>query len=159
MPDIFHTARAALLALVCLAMPVQAQEYHVGPVVAIDGDTLRVWDAQGKEEVIRVLGLDTPETYGADCDEERERGFNAHGRLQHLLNVYAGRVRFERKLKLNGEPAADLRGRTLARVLIGVSAQDVALMMIQEGRARAYNGGRRAPWCPAPFGQPREGAY
>jgi micrococcal nuclease len=143
MPDIFHTARAALLALVCLAMPVQAQEYHVGPVVAIDGDTLRVWDAQGKEEVIRVLGLDTPETYGADCDEERERGFNAHGRLQHLLNVYAGRVRFERKLKLNGEPAA----------------QDVALMMIQEGRARAYNGGRRAPWCPAPFGQPREGAY
>jgi micrococcal nuclease len=112
-------------------------------LIAIDGDTIRAG-----EERIRILGLDTPETYQAQCFEEARLGYQAAGRLQHLLNVRAIRIaRSTRK---------DKYGRTLAIVRAG--KEDVASILIAEGLARPYNGGKRQPWC-AKGGSVRQSAY
>jgi endonuclease YncB( thermonuclease family) len=106
-------------------------------IVAIDGDTLAV----GAERV-RIIGLDTPETYQAQCPAELRAGYAAHGRLQHLLNTRT--VRIERA-------GLDKYKRTLAVVHVG--QDDVADIMVREGYARSYicPNGRcpaRQPWCP-----------
>lgn len=101
--------------------------------LATDGDTLRCGD-----ERIRIVGLDTPETYRAECEDERRLGYTAAGRLQFLL--------YTRRIEIERVPGRDKYGRTLARVL--VSGQDVAQILVAEGLARPYDGKtRRQSWC------------
>ena len=100
-------------------------------VVAIDGDTLAI----GKER-IRIIGLDTPELHPARCQAERELGERAKARLQELA------CRPELEVVRTGR---DRYRRTLARVYVGEGS--IAEILIAEGLARAYLGGRRAPWC------------
>lgn len=112
--------------------------------IAIDGDTI----TDGVKD-IRILGLDTPETYQPHCPEEARLGYAAAGRLQHLLN--------SRKVTVVPSTAHDKYGRTLAVVRVG--KDNVADLLISEGLARKYNGGKRQPWCAAPKGVARPGAY
>lgn len=113
---------------------------------AIDGDTL----ALGSER-IRILGLDTPETYSPQCQEESRLGYQAQGRLQHLLHTRT--VRIERSIT-----ERDKYRRTLAVVYVGKDRVDE--LLVREGLARPYTGKtRREPWCPAPAGKAREAAY
>jgi endonuclease YncB( thermonuclease family) len=131
---------AGLFALFAVASAAALAEPNVvtGPqtVVAIDGDTLAI----GAER-IRIIGLDTPETYQAQCPAELLAGYTAQGRLQHLLNSRT--VRIERA-------GLDKYKRTLAIVHVG--QDDVADILVREGLARSYvcPGGRcpaRKPWC------------
>lgn len=123
---------AACCLLIRSALPAEA--YLRDGYVAIDGDTI----AHGDEH-IRILGLDTPESYAPHCDAERQLGYRAAGLLQHLLN--ANPVTVERSGKL------DRYRRTLAVVRVG--KRNVADVIIAQGLARPYNGGKRQPWCPA----------
>jgi endonuclease YncB( thermonuclease family) len=97
----------------------------------VDGDTL---DCAG--ERVRLAGLDTPERNGA-CAEERALADAATRRMRGLI---ADGVALERR-------GVDRYGRTLA-VARDAAGRDVAQVMIGEGLARTYAGGRRAPWCP-----------
>jgi len=83
-----------------------------GPIPAdvirvVDGDTLRVrariWLGQEVEVLVRLAGIDAPETFRPDCEAEREAGIAATNALAEqiedtvwLTNVsedkYAGRV-------------------------------------------------------------------
>lgn len=127
----------AVLLILAFVAPVSAQVH-----IAIDGDTLRVGN-----ERIRIVGVDTPETFSPQCEDEAKAGYQAAGRLQHLMN--ARKVRIERTGK------KDKYGRTLAKVYVGVD--DVAAVMVREGLGRPYSGGKRQPWCET--GTPREGAW
>jgi endonuclease YncB( thermonuclease family) len=120
-----HAIVAGLFAF--LPFAAQAQQ-----AIAIDGDTI----ALGPER-IRIIGLDTPETFHARCDAERVLGYQAAGRLQRLLNTR--RVQIERTGK------SDRYRRSLARVFVG--SEDVAVILIREGLARQNNGERRQGWC------------
>lgn len=102
------------------------------PIIAVDGDTIAVG-----HERIRILGLDTPETYFAKCPAEQAKGYEAAGRLQYLLN--------ERRVRIERTGRKDKYRRTLARVYVG--GEDVAAIMIREGRARPNSGEKRKPWC------------
>jgi endonuclease YncB( thermonuclease family) len=117
--------------LLCLILAFIASSANA-QIVAVDGDTIRVGN-----ERIRIIGLDTPETYFAKCDAERRRGYQAAGRLQRLLNSRA--VRIERTGK------RDKYRRTLAKVYVG--GEDVAAIMVREGYARLNHGEKRRPWC------------
>jgi endonuclease YncB( thermonuclease family) len=122
------------------ALPALAQTKPV----AIDGDTIAV----GAER-IRIIGLDTPETYQPHCEKEQAAGFLATGRLQHLLNM--------RKVTIK-RTGIDKYGRTLAKVLVG--AEDVAEVMIREGVAVPYDGRSKRVWwaqrlCPEKAAAPR----
>jgi micrococcal nuclease len=86
----------------------------------------------------RLEGYDAPETGSrARCHEERVLGQSAKRRLAELLADGPAVLR----------PLAgfDRYGRRLARLEAG--ERDVAAVLIGEGLAREYHGGRRGGWC------------
>jgi len=99
----------------------------------VDGDTIHYDDA-----VIRIEGIDTPETHRAKCESERALGMRATERLLELIN--AGPFDIVQK----GRRDTDKYGRKL-RVLErqGRSFGDI---LIAEGLARPWEGRRRS-WC------------
>ena len=99
----------------------------------VDGDTIH-YDGV----IIRIEGIDTPETHRAKCDSERALGMRATERLLELIN--AGPFDIVQK----GRRDTDKYGRKL-RVLErqGRSLGDI---LIAEGLARPWEGRRRG-WC------------
>ena len=98
----------------------------------VDGDT--IW-LQGHK--IRMADIDAPETHGPGCGEEQALGERATLRLQQLLN--SGTISLG-----SYERDEDRYGRKLRLVLVdGANAGDI---LVSEGLARPYAGGRR-PWC------------
>ncbi len=98
----------------------------------IDGDTIEVSLEDGIKEIVRIIGIDTPEIlYGetaSDCfaQEARERMeellFNGYISLEKN-NVGEDRDKYERLLRF-----------------VSVNEEDVGSILIKEGYARAY------PW-------------
>ena len=79
--------------------PRKPETIRAGAIRVIDGDTI---DAAGDR--FRLVGFDTPETYGPKCDYELTLGRAATARLQDLLDgvqiadlvVLPGRDRYDR---------------------------------------------------------------
>ena len=110
----------------------------VPPLCVVDGDTIR---ASGQDW--RLLGFNTPELRGA-CKDESELGAKARDRLVHLLNRATS---IRRAVPIDKEPK-DRYGRELVRLYI--DGVDLAVILIREGLAVDYEGGKRdsAIWCP-----------
>ena len=106
-------------------------------IVIIDGDTIAI----GKER-IRILSIDTPETFRSRCENELVLGLRAKQRLRELLD--SGDVRIERE-------GRDRYHRTLANVFAG--GIDVGATLLREGFALPYEPGgaaklrRLQAWC------------
>lgn len=105
----------------------------------VDGDTFRL----GKRRV-RIIGIDAPETRGAQCPDEARLGERATERLRELLNqgpfemiapVYGRRDRYGRDL------------RVIRRTLPDGSTQSIADEMRESGLANRYLGGLKPGWC------------
>jgi endonuclease YncB( thermonuclease family) len=102
-------------------------------VVAVDGDTIDHGDDR-----YRLVGFDTPETYRPECEAEKALGLKAKDRLTEIIDA-AGQI------KLVIQPELDKHDRFLA---VGrVAGQDVGAILISEGLARPYDGGKRQSWC------------
>jgi endonuclease YncB( thermonuclease family) len=125
--------RVALATALTLAMLTPA----LAGVFVIDGDTV---DIDGTR--IRILSIDTPETFRSRCDNELKLGLAAKQRLRELLD--SGEVSYT-------PDGVDRFGRTLATVYAGeVNVGDV---LIKEGHALPYVPGaeakawRLSSWC------------
>lgn len=100
----------------------------------VDGDTVKV-----KGTSYRLLGFDTPELH-ITC--ERQRALSAKDRLSALVNDPATRV------LIRPATRPDKYGRVLAQLMVGPTGnRNVADILIGEGLAHPYEGGRRQPWC------------
>jgi endonuclease YncB( thermonuclease family) len=127
---------ATVMLVATLPLPVAAQCYSWPIESVYDGDTLRATVA-GKSTPIRIMGLDTPELPPRSrCEYEKSLGYAARDRLRTLLGNSLVSICPE---------GVDKYRRTLARIL--VDGRDVAEVLIGEGLAREYHGGRRAGWC------------
>lgn len=127
---------AALIVAMLLPMPAAAECFAWLVESVYDGDTLRAM-VEGQSTRVRIMGLDTPELPPHNkCASEKERGYVARDRLRALLSGA------EVAICPDGQ---DRYGRTLAVVL--ADGRDVAEVLIGEGLAREYHGGRRAGWC------------
>lgn len=106
-------------------------------VIIVDGDTIKVSGV-----TIRLLEIDTPETYRSRCENELVQGLKAKERLRALLD--AGPVSYD----AHGH---DRYGRTLAYVYAG--GVDVGAVLLEEGYALPYEPGKAAKlerlqhWC------------
>jgi endonuclease YncB( thermonuclease family) len=107
--------------------------YALVALIVVDGDTIK--SPYGL--TYRILGYDTPETFRAKCDAERELGFAAKARLEELLT--------NREVRVLESGKMDRYGRSLARVT--VDGEDLAVVMVREGLARPYKGEKRQSWC------------
>lgn len=121
------TRHVLSLVLLLLATPAAALDR----VQVIDGDTIRV-----RGETIRIMGLDAPEMHGR-CPREIALAHQAAARLRVLV---ARGVHIQRH-------GRDRYRRTLAVVRTS-HGRNVAMILIQEGLARLYDGrGPRQGWC------------
>ena len=125
------------LALILSALMITAALPASAGVILIDGDTI---DVDGTR--IRVLEIDTPETFRPRCENELVLGLKAKARLRELLD--SGPVTFAAK-------GHDRYGRTLAHVYAG--EVDVGRKLLDEGFALPWRPGpiakaeRLAAWC------------
>lgn len=122
-------------------------------IYVTDGDTIVLTTPGQPREVVRIVGMDAPETRQAKCDSELRRGLEAKSALIRLLSAACGdlgRADAERCLTVTRLPRPDRYDRTLAT--IKAAGRDVTAAMIGAGLARPYDcpGGRcprRAGWC------------
>jgi micrococcal nuclease len=99
----------------------------------VDGDTIRFSGTK-----IRVEDIDTPEIHDYECESELERGLRAKSRLLELVNEGPFNI------VSNGGDDVDQYGRKLRHLMRnGLSLGE---LLIDEGLARRYAGGRRS-WC------------
>ena len=136
---------AILLAPIVLASARSAE--LDGPIAAhvvrvIDGDTVAVeahiWLGQKLDVNVRLRGIDAPEIGShARCDSERDKANQAKAVLASLVE--------DRDVKLVEIGTDKYGGRVDAHIL--VDGRDVGDLMIEKHLARAYDGGRKTPWC------------
>lgn len=111
----------------------QTKNLGASEVIAVDGDTIDHGDDR-----YRLVGFDAPETFRAQCDAEKALGLRAKDRLREIIQTN-GQV----ELEIN--PEMDRYGRLLATAR--VSGKEVGSILISEGLARPYAGGKRGSWC------------
>ncbi len=104
----------------------------------IDGDTIDIaGPAPGQEIRVRLVGYDTPETRDSGCPQELALGNKATRRLQAILHD-------ARDIRTQAQ-GNDRYNRLLLRLII--DDRSLAKIMIAEGLAVPYDGGRRINWC------------
>ena len=110
---------------------------------ATDGDSLHLCG-----ERIRLETHDTAEHYPrAKCPQEAELARRAQNRLNSLIAQHRrkGTLVLVYRLRRNGWPARDKYRRYLATLYVG--GEDVGAVLVKEGLARPYRGGKRRSWC------------
>jgi micrococcal nuclease len=121
----------------------QKNEYDVTLIKVVDGDTVDVDIDLGfgvclKDERVRIMGIDTPESRTSD-KVEKVFGLAAKNRLKELLHEGARLITTEDK---SGE---DMKGK-FGRILGDFKTPDGKLVtdiMIEEGHCVAYFGGSK----------------
>lgn len=136
----------ALLSLILAPALAHAEAIDGDRIVIIDGDTVALpcaVPARGCAEKIRLLDIDTPETFRPTCERERVVGLEAKAQMAALLR--GKQVRVERSGR------KDRYGRTLAN--LSTVAGDVGRQLVAAGLALPYRPGRAAKaarlahWC------------
>ncbi|MDH2436855.1 thermonuclease family protein [Pokkaliibacter sp. MBI-7] len=129
--------RPALFALAILAsLPAAAGTQSLS---VIDGDTVRY-----NGQRLRLLSIDTPETYKPRCDAELTKGREATARLREL-------VANAQRIEVVDSGQADKYDRRLVHLLI--DGRDVGQTLMAEGLAVEWRPGpnawreRRRHWC------------
>jgi micrococcal nuclease len=118
-------------------------EYKVKVVKVVDGDTVDVDIDLGfgvwlKDERVRIMGIDTPESRTRD-KVEKKFGLASKARLKELLDKTAI---LKTQVNKNGE---DMKGK-FGRILGDFVANDgrmVTDILVEEGHAVAYFGGSK----------------
>ena len=118
--------------------------YAVPAVVeyVIDGDTfaaaVQLGDDINVAVRVRILNIDTPEING-NCTSEIKMAYLAKDRLAEMLPVGVA-------VDLQNVKDDKYLGRIDANVIMS-DGRDVGDILIAEGLARKYDGGKRLSWC------------
>lgn len=117
--------------------PVASAEGWCRVLVAIDGDTVKLFCPGRGVQTARLLGFDAPERFSPRCAAELFAAERATWGLRGMI--------FAAKALSMQQGGTDRYGRALVRLTL--DGQDVARRMIRAGHGRAYSGGLRAGWC------------
>ena len=118
-------------------------EYRVNVVKVVDGDTVDVDIDLGfgvwlKDERVRIMGIDTPESRTSD-KVEKKFGLAAKARLKSLLGKQAI---LKTQVDKSGEDMKGKFGRILGD-FIGLDGRMVTEVMVAEGHCVPYFGGSK----------------
>lgn len=113
----------------------------------IDGDTVEVEFANGEEDTVRLIGVDTPETSLGDVSPDEYEGIpDTQAAQDHLYNwgqeasQYATNELEGEEVRIVTDPDGDRRGsfgRLLAYVYVGET--NFNLVLLENGYARVYD--------------------
>ncbi len=123
-----------------------ALDHEVTVVDVVDGDTIEVRMPDGDVETLRLLGVDTPETYADNDPTEFEGVPDSRAGRVCLRAAGENATDFARELVANGtvrvrtDPTADRRG-SYGRLLVYVTADNASLnrALLARGHARLYD--------------------
>jgi micrococcal nuclease len=116
------------------------EEFQPGTLVVVDGDTVKI----GRQR-LRLTAIDAPEIEHARCRTERRAGERAKARVVELLAAETVTIHFSGQDDRYRRPLVD----------ISVPAGDLGAILMAEGLALPYRGGRAAwaervaHWCGA----------
>jgi micrococcal nuclease len=118
-------------------------EYRVKVIKVVDGDTVDVDIDLGfgvwlKDERVRIMGIDTPESRTSD-KTEKVFGLAAKARLKELLGK---QTILKTQVDKSGEDMKGKFGRILGD-FIGTDGRLVTEVMIEEGHCVPYFGGSK----------------
>ena len=118
-------------------------EYKVNIVKVVDGDTVDVDIDLGfgmwlKNERVRVMGIDTPESRTSD-PVEKVFGMAAKNRLSSLLGAEAI---LHTQVSKKGEDMKGKFGRILGN-FVSINGEKCAAVLVREGHAVYYTGGSK----------------
>ena len=129
---------ALAVAAAVLALPALAD--ITGPARVIDGDTMTVdaapWPGVTIRAAVRVDGIDAPEIRGR-CQAEKDLAIRA----RDFVRAAVGET-----VQLSDIRHGKYAGRVVAQVETADGA-DLAMLLIDAGLGRAYDGGARTEWC------------
>ena len=120
-------------------------EYRCRVIKVIDGDTVDVdidlgFDIMLRDERVRIMGIDTPESRTRD-KVEKKFGLASKARLKELIGGKSGPI-LKTQINKKGE---DMRGK-FGRILGDFVTDDgrmVTDILVEEGHAVAYFGGSK----------------
>jgi|TARA_A100001011_G_scaffold157635_1_gene166048 micrococcal nuclease len=120
-------------------------EYRCKVVKVIDGDTVDVdidlgFDIMLRDERVRIMGIDTPESRTRD-KVEKKFGLASKARLKELIGGKSGPI-LKTQINRKGE---DMRGK-FGRILgdfVTDNGRLVTDILVEEGHAVAYFGGSK----------------
>lgn len=127
--------------------PADGTEWTVSIERVVDGDTMEVRFPNGEVDTIRLLGVDTPETYGqSDPDDFEGIPDNTDGadwlaEWGDRATAYATEELDGQEVRIAVDPEADRRG-SYGRLLVYVYTEDGESFnraLIDEGLARMYD--------------------
>lgn len=128
--------------LFCFGLSMSAHAVPASVDYIFDGDTFagRVALADDTKITVRVrlINIDTPEIHG-ECDSEIATAHRAKARLASLLPV-------DSVVDLANIKDDKYLGRIDANVILP-DGRDVGDVLVREGLARPYSGGKRKSWC------------
>ena len=125
-------------------------EYRCKVLKVIDGDTVDVDIDLGfgiilKDERVRLMGIDTPESRTRD-KVEKQFGLASKARLKQMLDNKSGPI-LKTQINKKGEDMKGKFGRILGHINVYCPKTDswrmVTDIMVEEGHAVAYFGGSK----------------
>ena len=102
-----------------------------------DGDTCYV-TYKGKNDKVRLLGLDTPEISNPKCEQEYALGIDARNFVNNLISEGVS-------IKFKTEYNRDFFGRILSYII--VDGVNVSKKMVSNGLGVRYDRGNKKDWC------------
>lgn len=110
-------------------------------LMAVDGDTIKCDGVNLRDMgdgAPNVSGYDTPETYGPECDYERDLGREATIRMGELLRTPG--------LQIIDSGERDRYDRPLVSAVLA-DGRTIGSVLIAEGLAVRWEPGYQAAWC------------
>ena len=102
-----------------------------------DGDTCYV-TYKGKNDKVRLLGLDTPEISNPKCEQEYALGIDARNFVNNLISEGVS-------IKFKTEYNRDYFGRILSYII--VDGENVSKKMVSNGLGVIYDRSNKKDWC------------
>ena len=102
-----------------------------------DGDTCYV-TYKGKNDKVRLLGLDTPEISNPKCEQEYALGIDARNFVNNLISEGVS-------IKFKTEYNRDFFGRILSYIF--VDGEYVSKKMVSYGLGVIYDRSNKKDWC------------
>ena len=102
-----------------------------------DGDTCYV-TYKGKNDKVRLLGLDTPEISNPKCEQEYALGIDARNFVNNLISEGVS-------VKFKTEYNRDFFGRILSYII--VDGENVSKKMVSNGLGVIYDRSNKKDWC------------
>jgi micrococcal nuclease len=115
-----------------VSVPADVVDVHDGDSILVDAHP---WPGMTIRINVRVRGIDSPEIRGK-CEAEKKAAIKARDRVVDLV---------KNSVRLENIALGKYAGRVVANVISDTGT--VGAILIAEGLARSYDGGKRAGWC------------